>query len=454
MLTVGVFFLLAVAMWLTNKYFGPAELQSNLVVSGAFGIGTERKAYSTGSGGTLNVPILVEYPVGERLGSVRIALSPWPSRATTPAFVPSAGTSVTSSVKRLGNGTVVVSLDNLVLAPSNLGEIGTLAFTVPAGTSATVGLVSGASDPEGTAITAVGLSGGKRTIHLGSPDFFRIEGPGTAVPSPTASGSSLPSSSFRPAAGTPVTTTSPAAADHRLPNVASLLSRSFGIRLKSVPTTSPATGSGLTFLRNAVAGSGSDLRGAAPAGRSPSAPGVDLAVEIQAPSGQVGTGKSFASKAILRNDGAAQATNAKFSLTLPPEMRVVIGSFDREGCSATAQALSCTFPTLRPGQITAVPFDVLPSATGNFPLQATLRADQAETDNADNQTKVTVLVVMTAPSPASPTSAPETTLSPVPRPTAVPVTNLPKTGPMPLGVALMVIGAVLLAFRGKMGVHE
>ncbi len=448
-LTVGAFFLLAVAMWLTNKYFGPEHLQSNLVVSGDFGIGTERKAYSTASGATVRVPILIEYPAGQRLSSVRIALSPWPKTATRPTFVLSSGTSAASSVKMTGSGTVVVSLEGVTMAPSNLGDVGSLEFTMGAGaSSSTVGLVSEPSDPDGTMITAVGLGGKKQEIRLKSPDFFRIEVAGGGVVAPTASGSTLPSSTFRPSAGSGILASpSPRASVYRLPNVASLVRRAFGIRPKPIPTPSPATGSGTNALRGT---SGSELKAVAPAGRVPTTPGVDLAVELQVPQDKAEMGRPFPIKALLRNDGGTKATNAKFSLTAPAELKVVEMA-KREGCAIAGQAVTCSFPTMDPGQIVGVTVDLRATTTGNFALQATLKGDQSETDNADNQARATVLTVKASTAIATPTLAPTpgSSATATPRPTAVPIAKLPKTGPLPLGMALVSSGLAILMLRRR-----
>lgn len=447
-LTVGAFFLLAVAMWLTNKYFGPEHLQSNLVVSGDFGIGTERKSYSTASGATVRVPILIEYPAGQRLSSVRIALSPWPKTATRPTFVLSSGTSAASSVKMTGSGTVVVSLEGVTMAPSNLGDVGSLEFTMGAGSvSSTVGLVSEPSDPNGTMITAVGLGGHKQETRLKSAEFFRIEVTGGTAVTPTASGSALPSSSFRPSAGSGfLASPSPRASVYRLPNVASLLRRAFGVVIKTIP----ATGSGLTVFRSVPAGSGSELKGAAPTGRLPTTPGVDLAVELQAPQDKAEMGRPFPIKAVLRNDGATKATNTKFSLTAPAELKVVEMA-KREGCAIAGQAVTCSFPTMDPGQIIGVTVDLRATTTGNFALQATLKGDQNETDTADNQAKATVLTVKASTAIATPTpvSTPGPTPTGTPRPTAAPIAKLPKTGPLPLGMALISSGLAILMLRRR-----
>lgn len=451
-LTVGAFFLLAVAMWLTNKYFGPEHLQSNLVVSGDFGIGTERKSYSTASGATVRVPILIEYPAGQRLSSVRIALSPWPQTATRPTFVLSSGTSAASSVKMTGSGTVVVSLEGVTMAPSNLGDVGSLEFTMGAGaSSATVGLVSEPSDPNGTMITAVNLGGHKQETRLKSAEFFRIEVAGGSVAVPTTSGSALPTSSFRPSAGSGfLASPSPRASVYRLPNVASLLRRAFGVVIKTIPAPSPATGSGLTVFRSVPAGSGSELKGAAPVGRLPTTPGVDLAVELQVPLDKAQMGRPFPIKAVLRNDGATKATNTKFSLTAPAELKVVEMA-KREGCSIAGQAVTCSFPTMDPGQIVGVTVDLRATTTGNFALQATLKGDQSETDNADNQARATVLTVKASTAIVTPTpvSTPGSNPTATPRPTAAPITKLPKTGPLPLGMALISSGLAILMLRRR-----
>lgn len=450
-LTVGVFFLLAVAMWLTNKYFGPEHLQSNLVVSGDFGIGTERKSYPATPGEVVRVPIFVEYPAGQRLSSVRIALSPWPAAASRPTFVLSSGTSASASVKTTGSGTVVVALEGVTLAPHTLGDLGSLEFRVaPGASSATVGLVSEPSDPDGTMIIARSLAGQKRETRLQAPSFFQLavstQGSTMLVQS-AASALPFPPSS---ATGSGLTLFPSGALPYRLPDVASLLRRAFGVILKTAPapTPTPATGSGLTAFRGSSAGSGSPLKGAAPIGRLPTTSGPDLAVELQVPRDKAQMGRPFPIKAVLRNDGAAKATNATFSLAVPAELKIVeMGK--REGCSILGQAVACSFATIDPGQIIGVTVDLRATTTGNFALQATLKGDQSETDTADNQAKATLLTVK-ASSPENPPSSPALpSATPMVQRRTQPLATLPKTGPLPLGIALVSSGLAILMLRRR-----